>query len=412
MNIFLSYASEDREIADEVRLALGGGGHQVFFDRESLPAAGDFHTRIRTAVERSDVFVFLASPDSVAQGSYALTELKYARVKWSHPKGRVLPVRVGDTPWEAIPAYLKAVTVLEPEGNMAAEVLLAVSELEREIGREQGNPADVALEKAREQPPLETDRARKITDERVVSDRKDVPEPAAETDSPTLESVEVPLGKRALVITMIHETGKSRSYTAVYVIADDLSYGQCFASLGRGSLHSLVQSYCDTPGARFAPQMKAYLPRLKHKDPELQNDEAFKALLARVAGEDPIMVKLQDQLVEDGFFGPARTECTDIGVRTALGYALIADTIFHVGRSRYERIKLATIKALDGTPATAVNEQRWLRRFADERIAAFGSRPLSAGVKMRTATYVQLMMSGKWDLAAPVAVGRYQLVDP
>ena len=133
MQIFLSYASEDREHADQVHLALAAGGYQVFFDRDSLPPGGEYHTRIRNAVEHSDIFVFLISPNSVAAGSYALTELKYARTKWPHPKGRVLPVRLQEVAWEQIPSFLKAVTVLEPEGNIPAETLVAVSEMIEEV---------------------------------------------------------------------------------------------------------------------------------------------------------------------------------------------------------------------------------------------------------------------------------------
>src|ERR1044071_2305637 len=133
MDIFLSYASEERELADQIHLALAGGGHLVFFDRASLPPSGDYHMRIAAAVERSDLFVFLMSPSSLAQGSYALTELKLARTKWPHPKGRVLPVRVGKADWGSIPAYLQAVTVLEPEGSVAAEVLRSE---ERRVGKE------------------------------------------------------------------------------------------------------------------------------------------------------------------------------------------------------------------------------------------------------------------------------------
>jgi len=36
MNIFLSYASEDRDTAQAVALALRAQGHDVFFDREDL----------------------------------------------------------------------------------------------------------------------------------------------------------------------------------------------------------------------------------------------------------------------------------------------------------------------------------------------------------------------------------------
>ena len=74
MKIFLSYASEDRPHAEEIQLALAGAGHEVFFDRESLPAGGDYHTRIKASVDAAELFVFLISPHSVAPGGYALTE--------------------------------------------------------------------------------------------------------------------------------------------------------------------------------------------------------------------------------------------------------------------------------------------------------------------------------------------------
>jgi hypothetical protein len=126
MRVFISYASEDRHLAEQIHFALLGAGHKTFYDKESLPAGGDFNARIQAAVEQSDLFVFLISPDSVQQGNYALTELRYARLRWRHPRGRVLPVMLRRTPWEQVPAYLSSVTVLELEGNVPAEVALAV----------------------------------------------------------------------------------------------------------------------------------------------------------------------------------------------------------------------------------------------------------------------------------------------
>ena len=51
MKIFLSYATEDRALAEQIQLALAGAGHEVFFDRESLPAGGDYHERIKASVD-------------------------------------------------------------------------------------------------------------------------------------------------------------------------------------------------------------------------------------------------------------------------------------------------------------------------------------------------------------------------
>ena len=49
MQIFLSYASEHREIADQVRQRLLNNGHELFFDRDTLPSAGNYHRRIAEA---------------------------------------------------------------------------------------------------------------------------------------------------------------------------------------------------------------------------------------------------------------------------------------------------------------------------------------------------------------------------
>jgi hypothetical protein len=129
MRIFISYASEDRDTAEAVHMALAGAGHQTFFDKARLPPGQDYHSRIQAAVMQCDAFVFLISPHSIEAKSYTLTELKIAKTRWEHPKGHVLPVMAVPVPYERIPNYLAAVTVLEPEGNLAAEVVLAVNAL-------------------------------------------------------------------------------------------------------------------------------------------------------------------------------------------------------------------------------------------------------------------------------------------
>lgn len=129
MKIFLSYASEDRAKADGVRYALHADGHDVFFDREDLPAGDEFHTRIRRGIEQSDLFIFLVSPYAVDAGSYTLNELAIAEKTWRAPAGRVLPVILEPVPIDALPAFLRAVTFLETLGNVPAAVVDAVHRL-------------------------------------------------------------------------------------------------------------------------------------------------------------------------------------------------------------------------------------------------------------------------------------------
>ncbi|MGH7555618.1 MAG: toll/interleukin-1 receptor domain-containing protein, partial [Longimicrobiales bacterium] len=127
MRIFLSYASEDRQIAEEIALALEGEGHDVFFDRTDLESGADYNAVIRKRVADADLFLFLITPASIDEGSYTLTELRMAREKWAHPKERVIPIMLEPTALDRVPAYLRAVTILDPEGNVVAEVAAHVS---------------------------------------------------------------------------------------------------------------------------------------------------------------------------------------------------------------------------------------------------------------------------------------------
>jgi tetratricopeptide (TPR) repeat protein len=131
VDIFLSYASEQRALAEDIALALRGEGHQVFFDRSELPEGEAYNARIREGIEASDLLVFLVSPEAVAEGRYTLTELRFAEGKWRSPAGHVLPVMVRATDGAALPAYLRAVVILRPAGNVPAEVVAAVHRLLR-----------------------------------------------------------------------------------------------------------------------------------------------------------------------------------------------------------------------------------------------------------------------------------------
>lgn len=101
----------------------------MFRDRSALPPGESFDARIRAAIEESDLFIFLISRESVLEGHYTLTELKFAEQKWGHPAGHVLPVFTEPVPKEAIPEFLRAVTILQPMGDIAAEVTAEVDRM-------------------------------------------------------------------------------------------------------------------------------------------------------------------------------------------------------------------------------------------------------------------------------------------
>ena len=129
MKIFLSYASQDREIAQAIHRALLEQGHDVFFDREDLPPGEEFHIQIRRAIERSDLFVFLISEHALDPGSYTLNELEIAEKSLKQTSGRLLPVLLKPMPFDHIPTFAKSVTLLQSPGNIPAAVADAVSRI-------------------------------------------------------------------------------------------------------------------------------------------------------------------------------------------------------------------------------------------------------------------------------------------
>jgi hypothetical protein len=129
VKLFISYPSTQRDLAERLRLALEHEGHAVFTDRAELKEGEAYHEALREAVDDAQGLIFLVTPKSVAPGSYALTELDLAQRQWRSPAGRVLPVLVEPTPIASIPPYLRAVTLLQPKGDVVAETVAAVEHM-------------------------------------------------------------------------------------------------------------------------------------------------------------------------------------------------------------------------------------------------------------------------------------------
>ena len=107
-------------------------------DEHDLPIGESYHERIRQAIERADLFLFMISPASISPKRYTLSELKFAQSKWAHPKGRVLPVMMSPTPMNQIPPYLTAVSICMPKGDLAAEVAFEVNRMAKALPSRQG----------------------------------------------------------------------------------------------------------------------------------------------------------------------------------------------------------------------------------------------------------------------------------
>ncbi|MFT3664860.1 toll/interleukin-1 receptor domain-containing protein [Piscinibacter sp.] len=129
MKLFVSYSSDQKDLAERLRLALEAEGHDVFTDRAELKEGEPYHEMLREAIAAADAMVFLITPRAIRPGSYALSELDIAQRRWRRPGGHVLPVLAQPTPIEDIPPYLRAVTLLSPKGDLVAETVAAVARL-------------------------------------------------------------------------------------------------------------------------------------------------------------------------------------------------------------------------------------------------------------------------------------------
>ena len=144
MDVFLSYASEERALAERVCRVLEAEGHEVFFDRDDLGGGDAFGQRIRGAIASSDVLVYLISRSSVQARSYALTELAIASELAKGRRPAILPVLTDDTPIDGVPPVLRAYTILEPQGDAPAEIALAVDRLRKQRTQKQLRLAGLA----------------------------------------------------------------------------------------------------------------------------------------------------------------------------------------------------------------------------------------------------------------------------
>jgi len=120
--VFLSYARAEVNEVSAVAAKLRARGLDVFFDVKSTQH-GRYPDRIKEAVWNCDLFVFFVSANSLHEKSYARNELGYAETRWADPSDQVLAVRASDFRQEMVPAYLSAVTSIQPvDGNFATGV--------------------------------------------------------------------------------------------------------------------------------------------------------------------------------------------------------------------------------------------------------------------------------------------------
>ena len=204
----------------------------------------------------------------------------------------------------------------------------------------------------------------------------------------------------AVAIVNVFETGRVRGdYGGIAVLKGDtghLSYGRSQASLGSGSLFTLLNEYCAQPAAQFAAQLAPYLPRFQQCDVSLDTDEAVHELL-KLASVDAIMQRTQDRFFTDRFLTPALQAAQRVGITQPLGQAVVYDSHIQGGWSRLQ----PRVGAITATH----DEQSWITAYIEVRRQWLLSLapPLPSTV-YRMQTFTDLITANNWSLALPIVV--------
>lgn len=125
MKVFLSYAPEDRDVAQPLAADLRSGGYDVYPDAH-------WPERVEAAMRQAEAFIVLLSPAAVAS-PFVEQEIKLALVS-EHLANRVIPVVVGAS---SIPWILEE---MEPIRVSRRSRTLGTTVLER-LQRSEGVPA-------------------------------------------------------------------------------------------------------------------------------------------------------------------------------------------------------------------------------------------------------------------------------
>ena len=220
--------------------------------------------------------------------------------------------------------------------------------------------------------------------------------------------------RTAQAIVNVFETGSpSGNYSNVTVAPGDpghLTYGRSQTTLSSGNLALLIATYCEAPGATYSTDLRSSLPRLEARDSTLDFDARLHSLL-RDGAADEVMRRVQDDFFDRAYWHPAVRAAESLAIETALGTAVVYDSLIH---GAWARLRDSTLARL-GLPAratsppsdsgsTRVGERAWIGEYLTLRREWLANHPnpLLRRAVYRMDTFLALTGASNWDLALPL----------
>lgn len=209
--------------------------------------------------------------------------------------------------------------------------------------------------------------------------------------------------KTAQSIVNIFETGRIHGdYGSVAVLKGDsghLTYGRSQTTLASGNLFLLIKAYCERADARYAAQLRPFLPALAAMDLRLDANLELQQLLRDAGRNDQAMGLEQDRFFDANYFNPALKAAQARGIDSALGQTVVYDSFIQGGFGKVTALVGASIGA-DG-----IDEQKWIQKYvAARKNWLLGLKPPLPDTVYRMNSFAQLIEQGAWELPLPLKV--------
>ena len=189
--------------------------------------------------------------------------------------------------------------------------------------------------------------------------------------------------------------------------------GRVGFTTGTGDLYLVVQRYTarvpGNPLAEFLPALHDLLTAVDKDD--ISGLENLPAAWA-TAASDPRFRAIQDTVVDKLYYWPAMKHAERLGIRTALGKAMLYDAIVQHGGGddpdSLAGLLARTQSRAGGTPKDGVDEPQWLRAFLAVRRDSLAhaddsaTRAAWADSVGRVDVFLGLLDAGKLDLRGPI----------
>ena len=129
-DVFISYSRRDGEFVQGLVADLEARGKSVWIDTEGIAGGEVFPEAIQSAIEQSDAFVFVVSPDSVAS-RYCESEVEYALELHK----RLVPVLREPTADELVPEAIRVRNWVQftPDADAAAAADQLVAAIDTDL---------------------------------------------------------------------------------------------------------------------------------------------------------------------------------------------------------------------------------------------------------------------------------------